>query len=118
MFRLPLLMRARCNAAIRCAVPLRTGCRGGIFSAYHGFNPIHARAHSDGQLADLRSHVSRLYEQGKYADAVVLAERYVSLDQRGEQGCELLRTKARCCIFLHNAKEVTVRIFQNDKINR
>jgi len=39
----------------------------------------HARAQSGDQLADLRAQVSRLYDQGKYADAVAVAERYVAL---------------------------------------
>jgi tetratricopeptide (TPR) repeat protein len=42
-------------------------------------DPMHARAQSGDPLANLREQVSRLYEQGEYADAVLLAERYVSL---------------------------------------
>ena len=41
--------------------------------------PMHTRAQSGDQLADLRAQVSRLYDQGKYADAVAIAERYVAL---------------------------------------
>src|SRR5262245_17329322 len=42
-------------------------------------DPVHARAQSGDQLADLRAQVSQLYQQGKYAAAVGLAERYVAL---------------------------------------
>ena len=41
--------------------------------------PIHARGQNGDQLTDLRAQVSRLYEQGKYADALMVAERYVDL---------------------------------------
>ena len=41
--------------------------------------PIHARGQNGDQLTDLRAQVSRLYEQGKYADALTVAERYVDL---------------------------------------
>jgi tetratricopeptide (TPR) repeat protein len=41
--------------------------------------PMHARAQSGDQLADLRAQVSQLYGQGKYAAAVAVAERYIGL---------------------------------------
>src|SRR5215471_16863706 len=41
--------------------------------------PIHTRGQNGDQLTDLRAQVSRLYEQGKYADALTVAERYVDL---------------------------------------
>src|SRR5262245_15837779 len=42
-------------------------------------DPLHARAQSGDQLADLRAQVSQLYKQGKYAAAVAVAERYTAL---------------------------------------
>src|SRR5262245_2277899 len=41
-----------------------------------------ARAQSGDELAALRAQVSRLYDQGKYADAVPIAERYVARARR------------------------------------
>jgi len=54
--------------------------------------PMHARAQSGDQLADLRAQVSRLYDQGKYADAVAVAERYVALarQKHGQDHTEIL----------------------------
>jgi len=40
---------------------------------------IHARAQSGDQLSDLRAQVNGLDGQGKYADAIPIAERYVAL---------------------------------------
>src|SRR5262245_52441047 len=42
-------------------------------------DPVHARSQSGDQLADLRAQVGQLYEQGKYAAAVAVAERYIAL---------------------------------------
>jgi len=49
--------------------------------------PMHARAQSGDELADLRAQVSQLYDHGKYAEATGLAERYVSLarQRHGEE---------------------------------
>jgi hypothetical protein len=49
-----------------------------------------AHAQGDDELARLRSEVSRLHSQGKYADAIPVAERYVALarEKHGEEHTE------------------------------
>jgi hypothetical protein len=44
--------------------------------------PTSAPAQVVDNLAELRSKVSRLYDQGNYADAVPIAEQYVALARR------------------------------------
>src|SRR5262245_31671452 len=51
---------------------------------------MHARAQSADELAALRAQVSRLSSQGKYAEAIPLAERYAALarQKHGEDHTE------------------------------
>ena len=52
--------------------------------------PMPARAQNGDELATLRRQVSRLHSQGKYAEAIPVAERYVSLarQRHGEEHTE------------------------------
>ena len=43
---------------------------------------MHTRAQSADELAALRAQVSRQFSQGKYGEAIPLAERYVALARR------------------------------------
>src|SRR5215470_8986895 len=52
----------------------------GLFVPLSGYGDAQARRVND--LAALRSQVSQLYGQGKYAEAIPIAERYVELARR------------------------------------
>jgi hypothetical protein len=44
-----------------------------------GIGPVRAQAQGADDLAALRGQVNRLYSQGKYAEAIPIAERYIVL---------------------------------------
>jgi hypothetical protein len=44
-----------------------------------GFGPPCAQTHDPAELASLRREVSQLYSEGKYTEAIPLAERYVAI---------------------------------------
>jgi hypothetical protein len=44
-----------------------------------GFGPLHAQRLDPDELPSLRGQVSQLYGEGKYTEAIPLAERYVAI---------------------------------------
>jgi len=44
-----------------------------------GFGPLYAQRHDLNELAPLRSEVSQLYSEGKYSEAIPLAEEYLAI---------------------------------------
>jgi hypothetical protein len=44
-----------------------------------GFGPLYAQRHERDELAPLRGQVSQLYSEGKYPEAIPVAEEYVAI---------------------------------------
>ena len=57
----------------------RTGSLIFVIVVVLGSGPLHAQRHNPAELASLRGEVSHLYLEGKYTEAIPLAERYVAI---------------------------------------
>jgi hypothetical protein len=44
-----------------------------------GFGPLYAQRHEPDELAPFRGQVSQLYSEGKYSEAIPVAEEYVAI---------------------------------------
>ena len=70
---------------LRCAVVLT-----GLAALVAGIGPMGAQAQGGEDLAALHAQVRQLHGQGKYAEAITIAERYVALarQKHGEEHTE------------------------------
>ena len=50
-----------------------------VVALVQAFGPLHAQRHEPDELAPLRGQVSQLYSEGKYSEAIPLAEEYVAI---------------------------------------